>query len=67
MAESVILKGVQSPERLLDETSLFLHLVASELPPVKQQMLSSDCARATKRCEAERYWWSMMTCATFLP
>jgi CheY-like chemotaxis protein len=39
MAESVILKGVQSPERLLDETSLFLHLVASELPPVKQQML----------------------------
>ena len=39
MAESVILKGVQSPERLLDETSLFLHLVASELPPAKQQML----------------------------
>jgi CheY-like chemotaxis protein len=39
MAESVILKGVQSPERLLDETSLFLHLVASEMPPAKQQML----------------------------
>jgi CheY-like chemotaxis protein len=39
MAESVILKGVQSPERLLDETSLFLHLVASELSPAKQQML----------------------------
>ena len=39
MAESVILKGVQSPERLLDETSLFLHLVASELPVAKQQML----------------------------
>jgi CheY-like chemotaxis protein/signal transduction histidine kinase/HAMP domain-containing protein len=39
MAESVILKGVQSPERLLDETSLFLHLVASELPAAKQQML----------------------------
>jgi CheY-like chemotaxis protein len=39
MAESVVLKGVQSPERLLDETSLFLHLVTSELPPAKQQML----------------------------
>jgi CheY-like chemotaxis protein/signal transduction histidine kinase/HAMP domain-containing protein len=39
MAESVVLKGVQSPERLLDETALFLHLVSAELPPVKQQML----------------------------
>ena len=39
MAESVILKGVQSPERLLDETSLFLHLVESELPQSKQDML----------------------------
>jgi CheY-like chemotaxis protein len=39
MAESVILKGVQSPERLLDETSLFLHLVESELPESKQDML----------------------------
>jgi HAMP domain-containing protein/CheY-like chemotaxis protein/signal transduction histidine kinase len=40
MAESVILKGVQSPERLLDETSLFLHLVESELPQSKQDMLN---------------------------
>jgi CheY-like chemotaxis protein/signal transduction histidine kinase/HAMP domain-containing protein len=39
MAESVVLKNVQSPERLLDETSLFLHLVAAELPRHKQQML----------------------------
>jgi CheY-like chemotaxis protein len=39
MAESVVLKGVQSPERLLDETALVLHLVSSELPPAKQQML----------------------------
>ncbi|MEX0806200.1 MAG: response regulator, partial [Candidatus Binatia bacterium] len=39
MAESVVVKGVQSPERLLDETSLFLHLVTAELPPAKQQML----------------------------
>ncbi|MBI4529322.1 MAG: response regulator, partial [Deltaproteobacteria bacterium] len=39
MAESVVLKGVQSPERLLDETSLFLHLIESELAPAKQKML----------------------------
>ena len=39
MAESVVLKDVQSPERLLDQVSLFLHLVASDLPSSKQQML----------------------------
>jgi HAMP domain-containing protein/CheY-like chemotaxis protein/GAF domain-containing protein len=39
MAESVVLKGVQSPERLLDETALFLHLVAADLPPAKREML----------------------------
>jgi CheY-like chemotaxis protein len=39
MAESVVLKDVQSPERLLDEVSLFLHLVAADLPTHKQQML----------------------------
>jgi HAMP domain-containing protein/CheY-like chemotaxis protein/signal transduction histidine kinase len=39
MAESVVVKGVQSPERLLDETSLFLHLVTTDLAPAKQQML----------------------------
>jgi CheY-like chemotaxis protein/HAMP domain-containing protein/GAF domain-containing protein len=39
MAESVVLKDVQSPERLLDETSLFLHLVAADLPSGKRQML----------------------------
>jgi len=39
MARSVIVKGVESPERLLDETSLFLHQVVAELPPAKQRML----------------------------
>jgi len=32
-------KGVESPERLLDETSLFLHRVVADLPPEKQKML----------------------------
>jgi CheY-like chemotaxis protein len=39
MARSIVVKGVESPERLLDETSLFLHRVVSDLPPEKQQML----------------------------
>jgi CheY-like chemotaxis protein len=39
MAKSIVLKGVQSPERLLDETSLFLHRVIADLPEHKQRML----------------------------
>ncbi len=39
MARSVVVKGVELPERLLDETALFLHRVVSELPPEKQRML----------------------------
>jgi CheY-like chemotaxis protein len=34
------LKGVRSPERLLDEVSLFLHQVENQLPPQKQQLLA---------------------------
>ncbi len=39
MARSVVVKGVESPERLLDETALFLHRVVSDLPSEKQQMI----------------------------
>jgi CheY-like chemotaxis protein len=39
MARSVVVKGVESPERLLDETSLFLHRIVSNLPIDKQRML----------------------------
>jgi CheY-like chemotaxis protein/signal transduction histidine kinase/HAMP domain-containing protein len=39
MARSVLVKGVESPERLLDETSLFLHRVVADLPVAKQRML----------------------------
>ncbi|HET7925841.1 MAG TPA: response regulator, partial [Rhodanobacteraceae bacterium] len=38
-AKSVIIKGVESPERLLDETALFLHRVIGDLPPSKQKMV----------------------------
>jgi HAMP domain-containing protein/CheY-like chemotaxis protein/putative methionine-R-sulfoxide reductase with GAF domain len=41
MAKSVLIKDVQSPERLLDETALFLHRVVATLPEAKQKMLDS--------------------------
>jgi CheY-like chemotaxis protein len=39
LARSVIVKDVESPERLLDETALFLHRVVANLPMEKQNML----------------------------
>jgi CheY-like chemotaxis protein len=39
VAKSVLVKDVQSPERLFDETALFLHRVVSDLPETKQKML----------------------------
>jgi CheY-like chemotaxis protein len=39
IARSVVVKGVESPERLLDETALFLHRVVANLPDDKQVML----------------------------
>ncbi len=39
MARSIVVKGVKSPERLLDETALFLHRVVTDLPPEKQRLL----------------------------
>jgi CheY-like chemotaxis protein/HAMP domain-containing protein len=38
-AETIIVKDVRSPERLLDETALFLHRVESRLPDQKRRML----------------------------
>ncbi len=40
-AKSIVIKGVRSPERLLDETALFLHRVIADLPPTKQQMIEA--------------------------
>jgi len=40
MAKSIVLKDVRSPERLLDETALFLHRIVSDLPEEKQRMLN---------------------------
>jgi CheY-like chemotaxis protein len=41
VAKSVLVKDVQSPERLFDETALFLHRVVTELPEPKQRMLDN--------------------------
>jgi CheY-like chemotaxis protein len=41
MAKSIVLKGAQSPERLLDETALFLHRIIGNLPESKQRMLET--------------------------
>jgi CheY-like chemotaxis protein/HAMP domain-containing protein len=38
-AETIIVKDVKSPERLLDETALFLHRVEAKLPENKRRML----------------------------
>ncbi|HWA71003.1 MAG TPA: HAMP domain-containing protein [Polyangiaceae bacterium] len=39
VAKSIVLKDVQSPERLFDETALFLHRVVADLPEAKQKMI----------------------------
>jgi HAMP domain-containing protein/CheY-like chemotaxis protein/signal transduction histidine kinase len=53
LARSVVVKNVESPERLLDETSLFLHRPLASLPESKQKMLDrlhrSDDALAGKK------------------
>jgi CheY-like chemotaxis protein len=52
-AETIIVKDVKSPERLLDETALFLHRVEAKLPESKRAMLerlhSSDALMTGKR------------------
>lgn len=38
-AESIIIKGVKSPDRLFDEVTLFLHRIEANLPEEKQKLL----------------------------
>ncbi len=38
-AETIIVKGIRSEERLLDETALFLHRAVKDLPPQKQEVI----------------------------
>ena len=45
LSKSIIVKGARSPERLLEEVTLFLHQVESELPADKQRMLNAARSR----------------------
>jgi CheY-like chemotaxis protein len=40
-AESIVIKDVRSQERLLDEVSLFLHRVVSQMPEKKQKVIQN--------------------------
>jgi CheY-like chemotaxis protein len=44
-SKSIIIKGAKSPERLLDEVTLFLHQVVSDLPDEQQRMLEKARSR----------------------
>ena len=44
-SRSIIIKGARSPERLLDEVTLFLHKVESDMPLERQKMLRSVRSR----------------------
>ncbi len=46
-SKSIIIKDARSPERLLDEVTLFLHQVESTLPAERQRMLQAARARDT--------------------
>ena len=45
---------MQSPERLLDETALFLHRVVADLPEPKAGRCSSGCTAPTTFCAARK-------------
>ena len=53
LARSVVVKGVESPERLLDETALFLHRVVADLPP-RSRRCSTACTAPTMRWSAKK-------------
>ena len=46
-SRSIIIKGARSPERLLDEVTLFLHQVETKMPPERQRMLKEARDRET--------------------
>ncbi len=44
-SRSIIIKGAKSPERLIDEVTLFLHQVVSDLPAQQREMLVASLNR----------------------
>ena len=64
MARSVVVKGVESPERLLDETALFLHRVVGDLPAGQAAHARAAAQLRRGSCRDARCWSSTTTCAT---
>ncbi|WP_374300055.1 response regulator [Paracoccus sp. (in: a-proteobacteria)] len=44
-SKSIIIKGAKSPERLINEVTLFLHQVVSDLPAKQREMLAASLNR----------------------
>jgi CheY-like chemotaxis protein len=55
LARSVVVKGVESPERLLDETALFLHRVVADLR-WRSSKCSTGCTAPMMPCLGRRCW-----------
>ena len=64
LARSVVVKDVESPERLLDETALVPASRDRRPAHAKSSRCSTACTDPTMRWQAARCWWSMTTCAT---
>ena len=56
LAESILIKDVRSPERLLDEASLFLHRNVSKLPERQRQLLEQFHHGVLER--KKYFWWT---------
>ena len=66
LARSVVVKDVESPERLLDETALFLHRVVGDLPAESSEC-SIICMIQTRRLSGARCWSWTTTSAISSP
>ena len=55
LAETIIIKDARSPERLLAETSLFLHRSSEKMPPAKRRMLEAGAENGSACLPARRF------------
>ena len=65
MAESVVLKGVQSPERLLDETALISAPLGFRAPAKQTRDAGTVAPNRRSVARSAKSWWWTMTCAIF--
>ena len=65
LARSVVVKGVESPERLLDETALVPASRCRRPCRRKSRKCSIGCISPMKRWWGRKCWWWMTTCEIF--